>query len=149
VHHYYSVKGKKLTKLVRRVGDVSGSGKKPAPQKGRGKARVGNLRAPHRRNGGKAHGPVPRDLTEKINNKVRIKALQIMLSAKLYEDRIVMIETEELEYLKTKFLFEILKPYQADRLTFLVSFDACINFTQAASNLKNVVVKNPQDFNID
>lgn len=72
-----------------------------------------------------------------------------MLSAKLYEDRIVMIETEELEYLKTKFLFEILKPYQADRLTFLVGFDACINFTQAASNLKNVVVKNPQDFNID
>jgi len=135
--------------LVKRVGDVSGTGKKPFPQKGRGKARVGNLRAPHRAGGGKAHGPVPRDLTEKINNKVRIKALQIMLSAKLYEDRIVMIDTEEIDYLKTKFLFEILKPYQADRLTFLTGFDADINFLQSATNLKNVVVKNPQEFNID
>ena len=75
VQHYHSVKDVKLTKLVKRVGDVAGTGKKPFPQKGRGKARVGNLRAPHRAKGGKAHGPVPRDLTEKINNKVRIKAL--------------------------------------------------------------------------
>ena len=72
-----------------------------------------------------------------------------MLSAKLYEDRIVMIDSEEIEYLKTKFLFEILKPYQADRLTFLTGFDADDNFLQSASNLKNVVVKNPQEFNID
>ena len=39
VFHYFQVKGKKTTKLVKRVGDVAGSGKKPAPQKGRGKAR--------------------------------------------------------------------------------------------------------------
>lgn len=46
VFHYFNVKGKITTKLVKRVGDVAGSGKKPAPQKGRGKARIGNKRAP-------------------------------------------------------------------------------------------------------
>lgn len=39
-------------------------------------------------------GPVPRDLTEKINGKLRLKAIQIMLSAKLYEDRIVLLESD-------------------------------------------------------
>ena len=57
------------------VGDVAGSGKKPAPQKGRGAGRVGNKRAPQRKKGGAAHGPVPRDLTEGIQAKTRIKAL--------------------------------------------------------------------------
>lgn len=75
VFHYFNVKGKITTKLVKRVGDVAGSGKKPAPQKGRGKARIGNRRAPQRAGGGAAHGPVPRDLTEKINAKQRVKAL--------------------------------------------------------------------------
>ncbi len=48
-----------------------------------------------------AHGPRERDLTEKINGKIRIKALQIMLAAKLYEEKIVLIENESLEYNKT------------------------------------------------
>jgi ribosomal protein L4 len=54
-----------------------------------------------------------------------------MLSAKLFEDRIVMIESEEIEYKKTKFLFEILKPYASDRLTFLTPFECDDNFSRA------------------
>jgi large subunit ribosomal protein L4 len=143
VFHYFNVKGKITTKLVKRVGDVAGSGKKPAPQKGRGMARIGNRRAPQRRKGGKAHGPVPRDLTEKINTKLRIKALQVMLSAKLYEDRIVLIESEKLEYLKTNYLDQILEPYNTDRLTFLTGFNPCHNFVLSSKNIKNVTLKNP------
>ena len=75
VYHYFNVKGKRLTKRVKTVGDTAGTGRKPAPQKGRGKARIGNIRAPQRRKGGKAHGPVPRDLSEKINMKLRTKAM--------------------------------------------------------------------------
>ena len=40
-------------------------------------------------------------MTESINSKVRNKALKVMLSAKLYEDRIILIETEAIEYAKT------------------------------------------------
>ena len=130
--------------MVKRVGDVRGSGKKPAPQKGRGAARQGNKRAPQRKNGGKAMGPVPQDLTEKINNKMRIKALQVMLSAKLFEDRIIVIDSEVIEYAKTQYLHEILKPFGIDRLTFLTPFETDKNFTKACSNLKNVQITNPQ-----
>ena len=86
------------------MGDVQGSGKKPRPQKGMGAARQGNKRAPQRHGGGKAHGPVPRDLTEKINGKLRLKAINIMMSAKLYEDRIILIDSEEIQVHKTKYL---------------------------------------------
>lgn len=92
---------------------------------------------------------MPRDLTEKINGKLRLKAIQIMLSAKLFEDRIVLIESEEIEYAKTKYLQEILSPYMSDKLTFLTSFDSDKNFELAAQNLGNVRVKNPQEFNVN
>lgn len=48
VFQYFEHRGKKIWKLAKTKGDVAGSGKKPAPQKGRGMARVGNKRAPHR-----------------------------------------------------------------------------------------------------
>ena len=64
-------------------------------------ARVGNKRAPHRVKGGRAHGPKLRDLTEGCNAKLRLKALKIMLSAKLYEDRLVLIDSEEIEHGRT------------------------------------------------
>ena len=46
VFEYFEHRGKHLWKRVKTVGDVAGSGKKPAPQKGRGMARIGNKRAP-------------------------------------------------------------------------------------------------------
>ena len=66
-----------------------------------------------------------------------------MLSAKLYEDRIVLLDSESIEYAKTKYLQEILKPYMSDKLTFLTGFEADVNFSKAAQNLNNVRVKNP------
>ena len=66
-----------------------------------------------------------------------------MLSAKLYEDRIVIIDSEDIDYNKTKYLYEILKPYMSDKLTFLTPFDVNENFYQASKNLSNVVLKNP------
>ena len=67
-----------------------------------------------------------------------------MLSAKLYEDRIVIVDSESMDFGKTKLLHEIIKPYKNDRLTFLTPFDASANFLNAASNLANVTVRNPQ-----
>ena len=51
-----------------------------------------------------AHGPVSQDLTEKLPSKIRLKAIEIMLSAKLFEDRIVLIDTEEIEFFKTNLI---------------------------------------------
>ena len=87
-------------------------------------------------------------MTEKINEKLRLKAIEIMLSAKLYENRIVMIDTEKIDFHKTKYLNQVIKPYMSDKLTFLTSFDQDQNFLSAASNMGNITVKNPQQFNI-
>lgn len=66
-----------------------------------------------------------------------------MLSAKLYEDRLVLIESEAIEYSKTKFLNMLLQPYMSDKLTFLTSFNPDENFLRASSNLQNISVKTP------
>ena len=101
VDHYFKMKGKKVFKTTKTSGTTAGSGIKPTPQKGRGASRQGNKRAPQRKGGGSAHGVVPRDLSINVNEKMRLLALKTMLSAKLYENKLIFIETEELKYPKT------------------------------------------------
>ena len=70
------------------VGTVSGTGKKPFPQKGGGRARAGTLRAPHRKGGGVAHGPQPRSFDYTLPKKVRQLGLKHALSSKLAEGKL-------------------------------------------------------------
>lgn len=67
-----------------------------------------------------------------------------MLSAKLFEERIILIESEAIDHHKTKYLAEVLKPYLGDRLTFLTQFGTDKNFLRASNNIPNVFVKDPQ-----
>jgi large subunit ribosomal protein L4 len=101
VFDYWSDKDRYILKKTKDFGMVAGSGIKPAPQKGRGAARQGNKRAPQRKGGGVTHGPVPRCLGFPINNKMRLLALKTLLSAKLFEDRLIFIDSEAIEYPKT------------------------------------------------
>jgi hypothetical protein len=66
-----------------------------------------------------------------------------MLSAKLFEDRIVLIDNASLEFHKTKFLEQLLKPYMSDRIAFLTPFEADRNFELACRNLNNIRLVNP------
>lgn len=66
---------------------------------------------------------------------MKIRALQIMLSAKLFEDRLILIESEAIEYAKTQYLHEILKPFGIDKLTFVTPFETDQNFLKACSHL--------------
>ena len=149
VFEYFEHRGKSVWKRAKTVGDVSGSGIKPSPQKGSGRARQGNKRAPQRKGGGVAHGPVPRSLEFPINNKKRIMALKCMLSAKLFEDKLVFIDSEQIDFAKTQLLNEIVTPFGLDKLCFLIPQDPDNeNFEFAARNIKNVVVKRPQQFHV-
>lgn len=72
-----------------------------------------------------------------------------MLSAKLYEDKLIIIDSETLQYPKTQLLEAILAPYGIDKLLFLVPNESeNKNFELAARNLQNVQVKKAQEFNI-
>ena len=73
---YESKYGKTTTNRTLTKGLVAGSGVKPFPQKGRGKARQGNKRSPLFRTGGKAHGKKPMDYTINMNSKQKLLTLK-------------------------------------------------------------------------
>ncbi|KAI9237378.1 MAG: 50S ribosomal protein L4/L1, partial [Podila humilis] len=82
--------------------DVSGTTRKAAPQKGRGAARVGSLRAPQRRGGGIAFGPKPRDHSSELPRKVQEMGLRIALSTKFAQDQLVIVDEVSLDSHKTR-----------------------------------------------
>jgi len=58
--------------------------------------------------------------------------LKTLLAARLYEDKLVLIDSEQLEYPKTKYLDEIIAPYMKDRILFLTPFESDRNFQLAS-----------------
>jgi large subunit ribosomal protein L4 len=74
-------------------GEVRGGGRKPWRQKGLGRARHGSIRSPQWIGGGVAHGPKPRDYSERTPKKMRRLALRSALSARAAEGKIKVVET--------------------------------------------------------
>lgn len=79
---------------------------------------------------------------------MRVLALKTLLSAKLFEEKLIFIDTEVLDYPKTQLLQAIVEPYGIDKLCFLTPTETDVNFKLAASNLKNVNLKQPKEFNV-
>lgn len=71
-----------------------------------------------------------------------------MLSAKLYEDRLIFIDNEEIEFPKTQYLHEIVTPYGMDKLCFVTGGEPSHNFELASRNIKNLTIKKSKEFNI-
>lgn len=88
--------------------EVSGGGAKPWRQKGTGRARQGSIRAPHWRGGGIAHGPKPRDYSQRTPKKMVKLALCSALSDRAAEDRVVVVDDWAIESPKTKRALEVL-----------------------------------------
>ncbi len=82
--------------------EVSGTGKKPFKQKHTGRARQGGGRPPIHRHGGTVHGPVPRSYELKVNVATKKAALRCVLSEKLRENQLVLLESLELPTHRTK-----------------------------------------------
>ena len=79
------------THATKTRGMVSGGGKKPYRQKGTGRARQGSTRAPQFTGGGVAHGPQPRDYTQRVPKKMKAAALRGALSDRAANDRIFVV----------------------------------------------------------
>ena len=89
-------------------GEVRGGGRKPWKQKGTGRARSGSTRSPIWVGGGVVFGPTPRDYSFKVNKKVRRLALKSVLSSKVKEDSLMVLDKLSLESIQTKGMVEVL-----------------------------------------
>ncbi|KAG0165450.1 54S ribosomal protein, mitochondrial [Apophysomyces sp. BC1034] len=129
--------------------DVRGSGRKVAGQKGRGKARIGNLKAPHLRGGGIAFGPKPRDHSTDLPRKVQEFGLRVALSAKYAQDQLTVVETlQDFESHKTRELAKVLEDsYEKPNLLMILN-DENEKLELAARNLPNCEVINVLETNV-
>ncbi|HKQ96657.1 MAG TPA: 50S ribosomal protein L4 [Candidatus Polarisedimenticolia bacterium] len=81
---------------------VSGGGKKPWKQKKTGRARAASIRSPLWRGGGTVHGPEPRDYTQALPRKKRQGALRSVLSAKVRDGKLMVVDSLEIDNPKSK-----------------------------------------------
>ena len=96
--------------------EVSGSGKKLWKQKGTGRARMGALRSPLWRKGGTSFGPKPRDYSYAMPKKARRNAIKSVLSDKIRNDRLFILDELKLDSGKTKDTLKALSRFQFDKL---------------------------------
>ena len=118
--------------------EVSGGGKKPWRQKGTGHARQGSTRAPQWTHGGIVFAPKPRDYSYVLNKKVKRLALKSVLSAKVAEGKLVVIDSIKMGEIKTKSFKSFLKAVNADCKALVVTAEANENVVLSARNLPGV-----------
>ena len=119
---------------------VRGGGKKPWRQKGTGRARAGTIRSPIWRSGGVTFAAQPQDHSQKVNRKMYRAALRSIMSELARQDRLMVVESLELEAPKTKLLVKQLSEYGVDNVL-IVSTEVNENLYLAARNLHKVDVR--------
>ena len=118
--------------------EVAGGGKKPWRQKGTGRARQGSIRAPQWIKGGIALGPKPRDYSYKINKKERQLARKSVLSSKILENNIVVVDKLDLKEIKTKNMVKTLENLNVEGKTLIVLPEKNLNVQASARNIDGV-----------
>jgi large subunit ribosomal protein L4 len=125
------------TKAQKNRAAVRGGGAKPWAQKGTGRARAGTIRSPIWVGGGRTFAAQPRDHSQKVNKKMYRAALRSVLSELIRQDRLVVVESLEIEAPKTKLLATKLKDLELNNVLILnEAFDEKLFL--AARNLPNV-----------
>lgn len=119
--------------------EVSGGGAKPFKQKGTGRARAGTIRSPIWRTGGKTFAAVTQDYSQKVNKKVYRKAIRLILSELVRQERLIVVDKIELEAPKTKLLASALKTMGLDN-ALIVTSSIDENLYLASRNLIDVRV---------
>lgn len=117
---------------------VSGGGRKPFRQKGTGRARRGSSRAPLYRGGGVAFGPHPRSYRQAMPKKMRRLALRCVLSAKVADGQIMVVDELALSGPKTKEMAGILAALGIDSSALIVTAEPDPNVYKSARNLERI-----------
>jgi len=117
---------------------VAGGGRKPFRQKGTGRARRGSSRSPLLRGGGQAFGPHPRSYRQAMPKKMRRLALRCILSSKVVEGEMIVVEGVTFEQPKTKEMARILGALGINSSALIVTAEPDINLYKSARNLERI-----------
>ena len=115
--------------------EVSGGGRKPWRQKGTGRARQGSTRAPQWTHGGIVFAPKPRSYSFGMNKKAKRLALKSVLSAKVAESNLVVIDAIKMDAPKTAEFAKFLKAVGCDTKTLVVTAEADQNVVKSGRNI--------------
>ena len=128
--------------------EVRGGGRKPWRQKGTGRARQGSIRAPQWIKGGIALGPRPRSYVYKINKKERQLAIKSMLSSKVLEKELIVLDKLDLKEIKTSEMVKTLNNVKATGKTLIVLPANNENVQKSARNIEGVKASIVETINV-
>ncbi len=125
------------TQKAKTRSEVSGGGRKPWRQKGTGHARQGSIRAPQWTGGGVVFAPTPRDYSFKLNKKEKQAALKSVLTDKVQNDALVVVDELKLDEIATKEFAKVMKNLNVEN-GLVVLADNDQNVVLSARNMAEV-----------
>lgn len=144
---YQLAKRRRGTAKTKGRSEVSGGGKKPWRQKGTGRARAGTSRSPLWRGGGTVHGPQPRTYDLRVPKKVRRLAVKVVLSQKLREQALVIVDQLQLPEIRTKHFYAWMQRFGLEKPLVVISGKDEI-LEKSARNIPNVKVLRCEGLNV-
>lgn len=136
----YQAGARQGTRAQKTRADVSGGGAKPWRQKGTGRARAGTSRGPIWRSGGVTFAARPQDHSQKLNRKMYRAAMSSIVSELARQERLIVVESFDVETPKTKAMIEKLSGFGLDNVL-IVSDEVTENMYLASRNLHKVDVR--------
>ena len=136
------------TQSTKTRSEVSGGGRKPWRQKGTGRARQGSIRAPQWIKGGIALGPKPRSYKYTVNKKERRLAIKSILSSKVLEKELTVVEKLELKEIKTKTMVKALADLKVSGKTLIVLPENNKNVLMSSRNIEGVKTITANNINV-
>ena len=128
--------------------EISGGGKKPWRQKGTGHARQGSTRAPQWTHGGVAFAPKPRNYSYVLNKKVKRLALKSVLSAKAAAGELIIVDSINMDSIKTKAFRGFLDAVKCDGKAIVVTPEVNENVVKSARNIPGVLTTTAKMLNV-
>ena len=125
------------TQKAKTRSEVSGGGRKPWRQKGTGHARQGSTRAPQWTGGGVVFAPTPRDYTFKMNKKEKRLALKSVLTSRVQENKLIVVDELKLSEIKTKNMKAVLDALKVEKALIVLN-ENDQNVILSARNIANV-----------
>lgn len=135
------------TQKAKTRSEVRGGGRKPWRQKGTGHARQGSTRAPQWTGGGMVFAPTPRDYSFKLNKKEKRAALKSVLTSKVADNKLVVVDELKLDEIKTKKFVQVMNNLKLEKALVVLN-DMDINVIASAANIPNVKTAQTNELNV-